>query len=233
MSLREELEHFVAQSRAQLPPDVLTALEHSIDQLKSSGINERALSVGDRAPDFTLCNALGRPVALSNLLRRGPLIISFYRGNWCPFCNLELRAYQRLIGDIRAASGDFIAISPQTPDRSLTISEKNALAFDVLSDPGNMTARAFGITHHVPEIVRRIVASFGDRLAAYNGGNDEHLPVPATFVIDRDGWIVDAHVDPDYRKRLEPSEALAAVRGLADRAPVGRVRQAWNFAGRT
>lgn len=227
MSLREELESFVAQSRAQLQPDVLAEVERSIDVLKSSGIGERALSVGDRAPDFTLRNAFGRPVSLAHILARGPLILSFYRGNWCPFCNLELRAYQRLIGDIRAAGGDFVAISPQTPDRSLTISQKNALVFEVLSDPANQTAKAFGITHAVPEIVRRIVASFGGGLATYNGGHDEDLPVPATFVIDRDGWIVDAHVDPDFRNRLEPSDALAALRGLKDACePVARRQHA-------
>jgi peroxiredoxin len=226
MSLQEELESFVARSRTQLPPDVLAAVERSIDELKSSGLEERALSVGDRAPDFTLCNALGHPVSLSNFLTRGPLIISFYRGSWCPYCNLELRAYQLIIGDIREAGGDFIAILPQTPDRSLTISEKNAFAFEVLSDPANKTAKAFGIAHTVPEIVRRIVASFGEPLANHNGGHDELLPFPATFVIDRDGWIVDAHVDPDFRRRLEPSDALAALHRLVDRAPLARLRHA-------
>ncbi|MFI4975242.1 MAG: peroxiredoxin-like family protein [Caulobacterales bacterium] len=167
------------------------------------------------APEFALPNALGKPVLLADLLRRGPLIISFYRGSWCPYCNLELRAYQRILGDIRAAGGDFIAISPQTPDFSLSTAQKNALEFEVLSDSGNRVASAFGIAYPTPEVVTRITASFSVDLAAINGGGGERLPISATYVVAQDRRIRLAEANADFRVRLEPAAALATIRELA------------------
>ncbi len=218
MTLKQDIDAFVAEAAARVPPELMAELERSIEQVRDSGIEQRALGEGDLAPPFTLPNAEGRPVALKDLLRRGPLIISFYRGIWCPYCNLELRAYQRILGEIRAAGGDFIAISPQTPDNSLKMAETNAIQFEVLSDHGNGVAAEFGIAYPAPDAVRRTTAMFGVDIDSINGVQDSQLPVSATYVIDADRRIALASVDADFRVRLEPAEALAALEALV-RAP--------------
>jgi peroxiredoxin len=215
MTLHQEIENFVKETAGRIPPHILTQLQRSINDVKKSGVAERALGVGDLAPAFSLPNAAGNPVALTDLVAQGPAIISFYRGAWCPYCNLELRAYQRIFGEIRAAGGDFIAISPQTPDNSLTTAEKNELAFEVLSDRGNRVAAEFGIAYQTPEVVKRITGMFGADIAAINGSDDGQLPISATYVVDTQRRIALANIDPDFRVRLEPSEALAALRELA------------------
>jgi peroxiredoxin len=223
MTLKQDIEAFTAETAGRLPPELLADLRKSIDEVRRSGIAKRALAAGDTAPEFTLPNAHGRPVALADLLRRGPLIISFYRGVWCPYCNLELRAYQTILSEIRAAGGDFIAISPQTPDNSLSTAEKNALKFEVLSDHGNRVASQFGIAYAIPEVVKKTTSMFGADIAAINGADDDRLPISATYVIGPDRLIVLASVDPDFRVRLEPADALAALRRLtADGASVRR-----------
>jgi peroxiredoxin len=223
MTLKQDIDAFTAETAGRLPPELLADLRKSIDEVRRSGIAKRALAAGDTAPEFTLPNAHGRPVALADLLRRGPLIISFYRGVWCPYCNLELRAYQTILSEIRAAGGDFIAISPQTPDNSLSTAEKNALKFEVLSDHGNRVASQFGIAYAIPEVVKKTASMFGADIAAINGADDDRLPISATYVIGPDRLIVLASVDPDFRVRLEPADALAALRRLpADGASVRR-----------
>jgi peroxiredoxin len=227
MTLRQEIDAFVADSASRIPPDVIAKLQQSIDQVRESGVVERALGVGDLAPDFALPNALGRPVALADLLQHGPLILSFYRGVWCPYCNLELKAYQRILPAIRAAGGNLVAISPQTPDNSLTTTQKNELEFEVLSDVGNRVAAEFGIAYRTPEIVKRITSSFGVDLAAMNGNaGDDRLPISATYVIGSDRIIALANIDADFRVRLEPTEALAALQKLSAAAPAGRLVRA-------
>lgn len=217
MSLKKDFDTFFAEAAKQFPAPLLTGLQASIDDVAQSGVTKRALGIGALAPEFTLPNALDEPIALADLLRDGPLIISFYRGIWCPYCSLELRAYQRVLGEIRAAGGDFIAISPQTPDNSMLTAQKNALEFEVLSDNGNRLASEFGITYPTPDIVKRITASFGVDIAAINGGNGEQLPISATYVLDQDRRICLAEANPDFRLRMEPSVALAAIRELAGR----------------
>jgi peroxiredoxin len=218
MTLKQELDSFAANFAQQMPSDVVQALQKSIDDVKHSGIVERALKAGDLAPAFSLPNAHGRQISLVELLAKGPVILNFYRGGWCPYCNLELRAYQALLSDIRAAGGDLVAISPQTPDHSFISVEKNVLAFEVVSDHGNHVASLFGIAYPVPGVVRAIGARFGTDFEAINGSDDGQLPVSATYVIARDRRIALASIEPDFRVRLEPAEALHALRTLAEAA---------------
>jgi peroxiredoxin len=215
MNLRQEIDAFSAEAKTQIPPEFLQEVQTSIDRVRGSGVLEAALGVGDYAPDFMLQNASGKPVSLADLLKRGPLIISFYRGTWCPYCNLELKAYQRILKEIRSAGGDFIAISPQTPDNSLSTAQRNALEFEVLSDIGNKIAVEFGIAYATPEIVKRIAASFGADIKGINGGADDRLPISAIYVVNRDRRIMVAEVEPDFRIRLEPEVALAMIRDLS------------------
>jgi peroxiredoxin len=219
MTLKQDIDAFVAQAATRMPADLLAEVQASIDDVKRSGIETRALKAGDFAPAFTLPNAHRAPVALADLVRHGPVILTFYRGVWCPYCNLELRAYQQILGEIRAAGGDLIAISPQTPDNSLASIGTNALAFEVLSDSGAEVAAAFGLAYPVPAAVRKTTAMFGVDIDQINGATGSRLPVSATYVIGTDRRIALASVDADFRVRLEPAEALAALRGLAATRP--------------
>ncbi len=220
MTLQQEIDAFVAEAKTRMPAELLAEIEASIEDVRRAGVEDRALKVGDLAPAFTLPNANGRPVALVELLTKGPVILTFYRGVWCPYCSLELRAYQRLLADIRAAGAELVAISPQTPDNSLTSIETNQLAFEVLTDHANQIAARFGIAYPTPDAVRRTTGMFGVDIDQINGVADSELPVSATYVIDRDRRIVLADVDADFRRRMEPAEALAAVRRLAAKVAV-------------
>jgi peroxiredoxin len=220
LTLQNEIDALYAEASKRIPASVRAELNASIDEVKRTGIAERALGVGALAPVFTLPNAVGKPISSTDLLQRGPLIISFYRGIWCPVCNLELRAYQHILGEIRASGSDLIAVSPQTPDSSMSTAEKNTLQFEVLSDHQNQLAREFGIAYPIPDIVKRINAQFGVDIAALNGDAGsfgEQLPISATYVVDQDRRIVLAEINPDYHMRLEPATALAAVREIVGR----------------
>lgn len=144
-------------------------------------------------------------------MQEGAVILTFYRGEWCPYCNLELRAYQQILPQIKALGASLIAISPQTPDRSLSTIEKNQLSFDVLSDRGSLVAEAYKIAYQLPDELKRIYMQFSHALPDMNGTNDWQLPIPATFAISPYGKILLAHVDVDYRSRLEPEKVLESI----------------------
>lgn len=217
-TLKNDLDAFKAEFMAKLPKDKADIMARADADLAATDILKRALKAGDQAPDFTLPDATGRKISLKDTLTQGPAIIVFYRGGWCPYCNLELRAYQRLLPDIRKAGAQLIAISPQTPDASLTTQEKNALAFPVLSDTGNSAARAFGVLFDMPEYLSNLYAGFGNDLTKINAAGTWQLPLPATYVVGQNGVILKAFVETDYRVRMEPSEALNALR-VMERVP--------------
>ena len=214
MSLKAELDAFRADFMAKVPAEVREAMERADMELAASGILERGLKAGDRAPDFRLPNVHGSIVRLNDLLATGAAVLSFYRGGWCPYCNLALRALQKALPEITSLGAQLVAISPQTPDESLSTAEKNELAFFVLSDVGSETAKAFGIAFDLAEELRPIYARFGHALPAKNGDESWVLPIPATYVVDTDGTIALAFRDVDYRNRLEPAEIIGALRAL-------------------
>jgi peroxiredoxin len=216
--LQQQIADFNARSRSRLPADagedLPSQLTRPIEHLRASGAAERALKEGERAPDFTLPDALGRLVTLSHLLEHGPVVITFYRGAWCPYCNLELRAYQQAVPRIRRLGATLVAISPQTPDHSLSTVEKHALTFAVLSDVGNTVARQFGLVFTIDEAVRGAHRRVGADLPAYNGDDSWELPMAATFIVDRQGILRLAVVDPDFMQRLDPSAVVARLQEL-------------------
>jgi len=175
---------------------------------------DASLKTGGQAPDFTLLDASGRPVSLSERLRSGPAVVTFYRGGWCPYCNLQLRAYQRALEDITALGATIVAISPQLPDGSVSTAAMNELRFDVLSDVGNHVARSFGLVYTVPDQLRAALRSNNKALPDINGDDSWELPLPATYVIAPDRRIALAEIELDYRERLEPEEIIAAFRSL-------------------
>ncbi|WP_165230535.1 peroxiredoxin-like family protein [Aquisphaera insulae] len=215
--VRKELEAFRERMAKTAPPDRLKAYEDGIEEVRRSGVIEKALKVGNRAPDFELSDATGKKVKLSELIARGPVVLTWYRGGWCPYCNIALRGLHRSLPEIRSAGASLVAISPETPDNSLSTAEKNQLDFEVLSDRGSKAARAYGISYKIPSVVAEQFKGRLD-LARYNGDDSGELPLGATYVVDRGGVIRYAFVDADYRKRAEPSEVIAELRRL-DRQP--------------
>ena len=214
MSLTSELAAFRAEFMGAAPPEIRDAMNRADLELAASGIAERALKAGDLAPDFELPDVNGRIIRLSALLRNGPVVASFYRGGWCPYCNLELRALQSALPQVKALGAQLVAISPQTPDESLSTAEKNALAFPVLSDVGSQVARSFGIAFDLAEELRPTYARFGHALPDRNGDDSWVLPIPATYVIGKEGRIALAFVDIDYRNRLDPAEVVQALQSM-------------------
>jgi len=159
-----------------------------------------------------LRNAKGETVDVAELLKQGPVIVTFYRGGWCPYCNLELKAYQEVLPEIVAAGATLVAISPENPDDTLSTTEKNALAFEVLSDVGQKVGRAFGLVYDFTEELKTAYQGFKLDIPARNGMPDEWaLPVSATYVIDRNDTITYAYTDPDYRDRADPREVLKVL----------------------
>ena len=215
MSLHDELAAYKSESRAKASPATVATMQGGVADVRSTGIEATALGVGAAAPDFTLPDVDGTSVHLSDLLLHGPVVVVFYRGAWCPYCNLQLRAYQRLLPQLKASGASLVAISPQLPDGSLSTREKGSLEFPVLSDVGLVVAKAFGVAYEVPPAVQAMSLGFGNDLAVKNGTGGWMLPIPATYVIARDARIALAHVDADYTVRLEPDAVLAALAQLS------------------
>ena len=182
--------------------------------LKDSRIAERALAAGNDAVDFTLPNARGEQVSSEALRQQGPIVVSFYRGGWCPYCGLELKALQSVNAEIEALGARLVAISPQVPDESLSTAEKNRLEFEVLSDVDSKVADQYGLTFSLDEDLRPVYKNWGADVAVVNDDPDCKLPLPATYVISQDGKIVHSFVEEDYTERLEPDAILNGLRDL-------------------
>ena len=221
-ALTQQLADFKAGFKQRAAPERVAMMEGATAGLRASGIETRALQVGDAAPDVTLPDAMGRPVRLVELWQRGPLVLIFYRGGWCPYCNLELRAWQQNLGALAKLGAGLLAVSPQTPDNSLLMSQKNELTYPVLSDSKLAAAAGFGIAFEMPQALIDLYRGVGNDLPVLNGNSQWVLPVPATYVIGRDGRIVFAHVEADYRERAEPADVLAAV-ALAQQTGCGSI----------
>jgi peroxiredoxin len=195
-----------------IPPAALRVMDAATEALVQSGLLNQALGAGDAAPDFILPDTQGKPVRLYDLLEKGPAVVVFYRGGWCPYCNIHLRGFQRVLPQLAKMGAALIAISPQVPDRSLTTKEKDELMFPVLSDVGLHVARSFGVAFELPADLLARYEAFGHGLDVMNGPlGAKELPVPATFVVDREARILLAHVDADYTSRLDPVEAVRAL----------------------
>ena len=215
MKLEQELAAFKAEFARTAPTGRAALYEAKIEELRAEFASESAIGVDDPAPDFALPNATAKSVVLKDLLRSGPVVLTFYRGGWCPYCNIQLRAYQGVLPEITGLGGRLVAISPQLPDNSLDTVNKNALTFDVLSDVGNKVARQYGLVYALPEEIRSALRSNNKALPSINGDESWELPVPATFVVASDQHVALAHIEVDYRKRLEPEALLTCLKSLS------------------
>ena len=205
-TLQQKLDAKWEQASKSAPADKIAAYEASIRKIADTGVLATAKKVGEVAPEFSLPDAKGGTTTLSELLKKGPVVVTWYRGAWCPFCNIQLHEYQERLAEFEALGATLVAISPQTPDNSLSTAEKNELKFSVLSDKGSATARAYGVSYKVP--------GGAPNLAKFNGEGADELPLGATYVIGIDGRIAYAFVESDYRKRAEPEDVLNALRGI-------------------
>jgi peroxiredoxin len=216
MNLKQELSRERDHWGGMLDAPTVALMNRANEALRTPEMLGRALQEGDRAPNFRLPMAQGGNLELDTLLKAGPVVLMFYRGQWCPYCNLELRAYQQALPRLQAQGASLVAISPQTPDNSLSTTEKNDLSFPVLSDSGLHVSRAYGLAFDLPtELVELYQRRWGNDLVKWNGSEGGwSLPIPATYVIGRDARILLAHVDPDYRERLDPESVLARLQAV-------------------
>lgn len=220
MTLQAKLDAFKADFKGGkapyfAPPDIHPIMERATAELIASGQAGRALQAGDKAPVFTLDDPEGQPVSSAELLAQGPLVISFYRGVWCPYCNLELQALQETLPQFVALGASLVAISPQVAANSRKSQRQNKLGFPILGDPENAVAAAFGLRFTLPGYLVDLYKMLKNDLPAFNGDPSWTLPMPARYVIAQDGTIVYAEVNPDYTLRPEPASMLPVLRHQA------------------
>lgn len=195
------------------PVDLQQVADEMIERLRSTGAVP-GIEVGTVAPLFELADGTGATVRLADRLERGPVVVVFYRGGWCPYCNIHIAELRESLNDIKALSASLIAISPQRPDDSMSFAGRLDLDFDVLSDPDQQTIKDYRLQFELPDELRDLYRQMGMGLDEQNADGSWNLPVPATFVLDRTGTVRAAHVDPDYKERMSATAVLEALRSL-------------------
>jgi len=216
LTIREQSEQLQAAAAERLPSEVVEVFDRSIQDLVDQGIPADSIKVGDPLEPFTLEDATGAPVSLDQIVESGPAVIVFYRGGWCPYCNLALRTYQReLLPQLGNFGARLVAISPQSPDQSLSTTEKAGLEFTVLSDPGSRLAQRIGIAFQQAEEVLAAQRKLGLDLAQVNSEGATRLPRPTVLIVDRDRTVSFVDVQPDYTARTEVADIVAALSDVA------------------
>ncbi|KAB1069100.1 AhpC/TSA family protein [Tamlana haliotis] len=213
-TLKAQTEAKIAAGR-QAKPEFMQGVDDIINEAKTLQQGDKALKVGQKAPNFELPNAENTLINLENLINKGPVVVTFYRGDWCPYCNLQLRALQNRLSEIHELGATLVAVSPQVPDGSLSESEISKMEFTVLSDQDAKVAIQYGVAWKVPEFLAEHMRV--DRnldLDKINNGDGSILPIPATFILDTNGTVVWRYVDVDYRTRSEPNDIIEALKNL-------------------
>ena len=212
--LAKLLNNFKADFLSKAPAEVASLFGQKTVELSKSGILDKAIKIGDKIPSFDLPNVSGENVSIEKALSSGPVVISFYRGQWCPYCNIELQELQKSLAGFKEQGAKLLAISPQTPDNSLSTKEKNELEFDVLSDVGNKVAEKFGLVFSLDQELRPKYQDFGIDVPAHNGDQSYNLPLAATYVVSSDAVVKYAFVSADYTERAEPDEVIQTLKSL-------------------
>ena len=213
MSLQEQLKAKYEEIKKNAPNEV-AIFDADTESFISSGDAPQGLQVGDQLASFELPNQLGQTISLDELQGDSNIVISFYRGGWCPYCNIELCVLQQALPEFKSHGARLIAISPQLPDESMSTAEKNELSFPVLSDAGNKVAKEFGLVFTLSEQLRPLYESFNIDLPATNGDKSFELPIPATFIIDSDGVVKGAFVNADHKQRMDPSDIINVLKEI-------------------
>lgn len=211
-TLRARLEELQANTKQYVPAEKLAITERAIEELRCAGVAERALLAGAKTPEFELADGDGKVFRSTEALARGRLVISFYRGRWCPYCVAELESLRDVAPRIEAAGATLVAISPQTPKQSYFTADQHQLRFPVLSDPGNAVARQLGLVYRLPQELERLYRSIFINLPNSNGDQSWELPLPATYILERDGTVLYAFADADHMRRAEPAELVERLR---------------------
>ncbi|MFC5045871.1 peroxiredoxin-like family protein [Aquimarina hainanensis] len=208
MSLTKDLKAYADLSATKIPQASQKVMGAAIEQLRTEKILAQALKKGNKIPEITLPNANGKQVSVQDILKEKKVVLSFYRGGWCPYCNLELKALQNVLPEIEKNGATLVAISPETPDHSLSTTEKNELSFQVLSDKDNVVAKNFNLTFALPDELVEIYKSFNIDVETSNGNSDHELPISATYIIEQDGTISYDYLEEDYKKRADPQDII-------------------------
>ena len=214
MSLATQLEAVQTGFETEAPPVIKDPILKANQEFQKAFKPSEAIQVGDKFPHFSLSNAVGKEVTLADLTASGPLLITFYRGEWCPFCNLALASMQKHLEEFQAKGVTLVAISPELPNQSLSTTEKHQLKFQVLSDVQNKLAKEIGILFAQPDYMRPAFKNLGHDFAARNGDDSLEVPLPVSFLVGKNGVVIKSFVNPDWTKRLEPSVALKWVNEL-------------------
>jgi peroxiredoxin len=211
--LRDAITEYQKGFREKVSKEVQEVMQKAKQELENTKISKNALQVNDKAKEIQLPNALGKEVSLYETLEDNDFVVlNFYRGAWCSYCNLELRALQNINTDLNALGAKLIAISPQSPDASMSTKEKNELEFEVLSDTNNIVAKEYGLVFSLADELRPIYKSFGIDIPAHNKEESYELPMPAIYIINKNKEIIFSFIDEDYTKRCEPQEILDVIR---------------------
>lgn len=212
-TLQSILDEKKAAFESKASQEKIAMYAEGIALVENSGIIENAKNVGDKAPDFTLLNASGKQVSLADYLKKGPVVLTWYRGSWCPYCNLTLKRLQEELPNFTAQGAHLLALTPELSDSSLSTKEKKELTFEVLSDIRNEVGREYGIVYQLsPDVAKSYQGGFD--LHAYNDDESDELPLAATYIIGTDGIIKYAFLDAEYRNRAEPSEIIEVLKTL-------------------
>jgi peroxiredoxin len=211
LTLKDQLRLVREAGMKKMPPEAAKAIESAISKLRDSRLTERALKVGQTMPDFSLKDAHGKTVSLKGMLKKGSVIVTFYRGSWCPFCNAQLSSYQQHLAEFRAKGASLIAITPEKPDLTVLTEQQKKLEFPILTDTDNKLATKFGLVWAIEGDLKKVYKEFGLDLEKNQGNPEWKLPIPATYVVGPNGKIKFAFLDVDYTRRAEPADILTAL----------------------
>lgn len=211
-SLQSEIDE--RRKGSNIPDDARMTMEQATEKLRKSGIISKAKKSGDQYVDFVLPNINNKQIKLSERLKEAPVVLTFYRGGWCPYCNLQLKAYQDHLSAFKEAGGQLIAISPETMDSATSTVKKHEIKYEILSDDKNKIARQYGLVFKLGEDLKEVYLRFGLDVAKNQGNDSWELPIPATYVISKEGKIVYSFLNVDYVQRAEPSDIIKALKQL-------------------
>ena len=187
--LQEAIDAYNAQKLAAVPTEILETMSGATEALKASGIESRAIRVDDQMPDFELPNQHGELRRFSDYLKHSPVVLNVYRGGWCPYCNLEMKALSEALPEIEARGARLVGMAPETPDKAMDTAERHRIRIDILSDAGNRVVERLGLVFELPEALRPVYQGLGIDIPSYNGDDSFKLPVPATYIVAQDGVV--------------------------------------------
>ena len=211
MTLKQMIEDLQAESLPNIPQEILQTMMQATQELVASGIAGKALQVGEQAPEFTLRNTRNEVISLASLREQGPVVLNFYRGAWCPYCNLELKALNDALPEITALGGSLVSISPNIMEKSAAFVADNPFGFDILSDVDNIVATEYRLVFTLADKLQPIYDQFGIDLPVFDGNERFELPMPATYIVRPNGIVAAGFIHEDYTQRMEPAAIIECL----------------------